>query len=177
MTIGIYKIEENKVNDFVSSLKDYFDKHGKLTSSQEDILKDIVGIKIELVPFELVDTKIYKRYYFRRDYHGDYLQDHNLTTDYKGTKILNKNLAEHNIEEYIEEYQEKEVMAIPTIIKKKDTFLNYSECFEKLYAKLERNKFRSVRGYNNCIRALNSIVNEEYDEKKINKAIGNYFNS
>ncbi|KAB7891413.1 hypothetical protein [Poseidonibacter ostreae] len=175
MTIGKYKIEESKVNDFVMSLKNYFDKHGKLTSSQEDILKDIVGIKIELLPFKMVETKVYKKYFFRTDFHGDYLTDYDLTTEYKETKILDKNLAEHDVEKYIDEYKEKETITIPSIINKKDTFLIYYDYFIKLYEKLGRDKFRSVRGYNNCVRALNSIVKEEYNEKLISKAIGRFF--
>ena len=48
--------------------------------------------------------------------------------------------------------------------------------FDKLMAKMKRNRFRKIKNRNKCIRAIESILNENVNWALVNDALGLNFN-
>lgn len=53
---------------------------------------------------------------------------------------------------------------------------NISGAYDDIMTKLKRNKFRTAKGRNKCIRALQSIVDNKADNYLIAEALGTGFN-
>ena len=162
-------------NDFISSLKEQYESGKTLSKAQLDCLIDYSGKKIELPEYKTKKVNLYYENFYRLDYHGDYLCSSNIVID-DGNLDLNEKIqdahaAQYSYEDYIDKYNFKETVSVPCL-NNLNKFLSYKEDYDFLTKKLNRNKFRSVRSFNNCVRALNSILDETYSQKLLDKATG-----
>lgn len=181
MNIQNYEIPENIQNDkFIISVFNQYEEKGYLSYKQECALKDILNISEELPSIEFKEYKIFKRNFYRFDYHGDPLCDSRVSILTEDTivdfnsKIINESAREHGVIEYEPEYEITGKCLIPLNTKSPKLFFSYLYEFNKIYDKIKRNKFRSVRNRNIAIRAIKNLIDSEsyIDTKLLDEAIG-----
>lgn len=180
MKILSYEIPESLKNDkFIQSIFTQFQNNKSISKRQEEVLKDILNISEELPTIEFKEYKIYLRRFNRTDYHGDYLLDSRtylLTDDcdYNPTsKIRNENALDHGVVEYVDEFKIYGSCLIPTSAKSPKLVFNYLYEFNKIYEKIQRNRFKTIKNKNIAIRALRNILTstDEVDLKLLETAL------
>ena len=166
-------------NEFINSLKAQYEKGKDLSTAQMNALMDYKGTRIDLPSFKTKKVKTYYKGYYRTDAYGDYLRDSDVVIDDGNLKLDEKiqdlHAAQYGCEQWEDKYTFKEEIEIPESITDFQAFLIYQKDYCTITEKLKRNRFRSVKSYNNYVRALNSILNETYDETLLDKATGRYF--
>ena len=165
-----------EVNSFIKSLYEQsLDK--ELTVKQIVALKSILNIELESPIYKTKIIKQYKKYYYRTDYHGDYLQDCDFVYDVDESDlekvIQDAHAGQYSYEKYIKEYSFVKDVEIPSVITNIKYFMD--ELYEDYVAianEIKRNKFRKTKTKNDAIYALNSILDCNADIELINKVLG-----
>lgn len=165
---------ENKV--FVS-LKMYFEKTNTLTEKQNDLLIKILKRNFDFSNIPYKKYNLYKEYYFRADYNGDYLEDseyiiaENIDLD---EKIQDRRAMQYNYNQQINRYKFIREVNVPEQITNLKAFSKYFERFEVLIKKLD--KARTSGSKYKIVKALKSILTEEYNYDVIYYDSCNYKN-
>jgi len=145
-------------DSFIANLAVQY-KTKDLSKLQVAVIEDKCRIEVKL-NIELETVQKVRHYFYRTDYNGDYLLDSNIMyikdVDFN-SKILDKNAAEHNIEQYDNEYELIEEVQII-----RDLPVHYVSKFLKIMEKVKRNRFRKLSSKNNHIRFLNALQDCEY---------------
>jgi len=147
-------------NTFVQSLYEQ-SKYKTLSEKQINSLKGILNIPLELSETKYKTVKIYNKYFYRTDYHGDMLQDSSTVYDIENVdvKIQDLHAAQYNSEAYIKKYKYIKDVKIPFNVTNVDYFMDfYYNDYITLTEKLQRNKFRSTKSKNNVIFLLNKMI-------------------
>lgn len=184
MIISGIEITKNLQNDsFLISLKKQEDNGKTLSEKQLQILRDKMDIKEKFEKPEFKSFDIIKRNFFRVDYHGDYLMDCRtfiLTNnceeiDFK-SEISDLHAGQYGMSNKVKEYEFAGKCLIPTNAKNPKVVFDFLYEFNKILEKLNRNKIRTTKNYNYCVRALNNINNascfDDVDKKLIDLATG-----
>lgn len=177
MKILHYNIpEELQDNSFIKSLQAHALDYGTLTENQIVALKSILSIELTVNPYSIQPVKKYKQYFYRTDYHGDYLQDYEYVYDIPkeilNDKIQDAHAAQYGSEVYVNKYKFVEEVNIPKNVTNVSYFMDiFYEDFKHIVDKLERNGYRSTRNKNKGINALNSITSGFPDEYMVQQAI------
>ena len=186
MLLNSYVIPvELQNNDFIISLNYQENEAGKtLSKRQVEILKDLLGEEETIVDVPLKVVKAYREYFYRTDYHGDYLMDSLETYDISSSlleeKVQDSHAAQYGSEVFIEKYEFVKEVLIPSSIENVSYFMNfYYEDYIKILKKVHINKFRHLRTRNDAIRALNSLTQgnvHEVNESLVNRVLGKNYN-
>jgi hypothetical protein len=121
---------------------------------------------------------IYHEYFYRDDSHGDPFCDWNVI--YSKEKIPQEqiqcmNSAAHGVVDYTNKYNLIDTVEIPGEIKNIKKFMMYYNDYKLIYEKIVRNKFRKESSREKHYKALESIINEEYDMNLIDYVTGKKF--
>lgn len=186
MLLNSYEIPvELQNNDFIISLNYQENEAGKaLSKRQVEVLKDLLGKEETFIDVPLKVVKVYKEYFYRTDYHGDYLMDsikvYDISSSLLEEKIQDAHAAQYGSEAYIEKYEFVKEDLIPSSIENVSYFMNfYHEDYIEIIKKVHRNKFRHLRTRNDAIRALNSLTQgdvHKVNESLVNKVLGKNYN-
>lgn len=157
------------------SLKTQFEIKQTLSDKQNDLLTKILKREFNISNIEYTKYNLYKEYFYRADYHGDYLKDSKYTIlENESEEVLNEEIQDlharqYNYVSYEKRYEFDSIIAIPNCIKNIHRYLQYRLDFEKLIVKLQR--ARSAGSKYNIIRALKTILSEEYDQSLIDNVL------
>lgn len=146
------------------SLKTYFEKVNLLTEKQSDLLVKILKRNFDFSNINYKKYNLYREYYFRADYHGDYLEDSEYIIAENvdlNEKIQDRRAAQYNYSQQINKYKFIREINVPEQISNLKAFSKYFERFEILTKKLD--KARTINSKYKIIKALKSILNEEYN--------------
>jgi len=149
-----------KSNTFVQSLFKQ-SKYKTLSDKQINVLKGMLDIPLQLLDTKYKTVKVYNRYFYRFDYHGDVLQDSEIVYDVEDTnvKIQDLHAAQYDNEVYINKYKHIKDVKIPFNVTNVNYFMDfYYNDYIELTKKLQRNKFRSTKSKNNVIFLLNKMI-------------------
>jgi len=168
------KLEDNS---FITSLhKQSLIK--QLSNKQLNTLEDMLEIRADLQGFDVQKVKVYRKSFYRTDYHGDYLRDtmlvYDVNEDRLNDKIQDAHAAQYSSEAYVKEFEYVKEATIPANITNTVYFMNtYFDDYTEIYTKLDRDKFRKVKTRNAAVRAMNSLTGtKDVDEDSINKSLG-----
>jgi hypothetical protein len=157
------------------SLKNQFEIKQTLSDKQNDLLTKILKREFNISNIEYTKYNLYKEYFYRADYNGDYLKDSKyIILEDESDVILNEEIQnlharQYNYIDYEKRYEFDSIIAIPSCIKNIHRYLPYSHHFEKLIMKLPR--ARSLKSKYNIVKAIKTILNEEYNQNTINNVL------
>ena len=181
----IERLNSSKSTNFVNSLKDYFDKNGKLSQKQEAALMSIikrVDYHEDLLNLEMTKEVLAYENYFRTDYHGDMLQDStleclksHLSKDEINEKIEDAHAAQYSCSSEINKWTFGDTVDFPKGIKNEKSFVQYKlDNFTTAMKKLKANRFRKVSTKNRMIRIIRELL--ESDELFLSEDDSNFLN-
>lgn len=140
-----------------------------LSEKQNDLLTKILKREFDISNIEYSKMYLYKSYFYRTDYHGDYLQDSEYVLspiELEQEEITDLHAAQYNYSTTVDKYKFEKMVAVPSSIKGLNNYANYYMFkFEKLMMKLPR--ARSINSKYKIIRAIKTILSEEYDDSLI----------
>ena len=157
------------------SLKTQFEIKQTLSDKQNDLLTKILKREFNISNIEYTKYNLYKEYFYRADYNGDYLKDSKYTIlENESEEVLNEEIQDlharqYDYVSYEKRYKFDSIIAIPNCIKNIHRYLLYRQDFEKLIVKLQR--ARSAGSKYNIIRAIKTILSEEYDQSLIDNVL------
>lgn len=171
--------ELNSLNDselkILNSLREQYSLKSTLSQKQNDLLTKILKREFDLQDIKYNKMFLYRSYFYRTDYHGDYLQDSEYVlspVELEQEEIKNLHAEQYNYIEYVDKYKFEKMVAIPENIKQLNNYANYYMFkFEKLMMKLPR--ARSIQSKYNIVKAIRTILSEEYDNNLIENVLGN----
>lgn len=173
--------EINSLNDserkiFESLCSQYLTKQ-TLSDKQNDLLTKIIKREFDISNISYNKMYLYKSYFYRTDYHGDYLLDSEYVlspVELEQEQITNQIAMQYNYSDTIDKYQFEKIVAVPTSIKQLNNYANYYMFkFEKLMMKLPR--ARSMNSKYRIIRAIKTILSEEYSDSLIRDVLERKF--
>lgn len=144
-----------------------------LSDKQNDLLTKIMKREFDISNIEYSKMYLYKSYFYRMDYHGDYLLDSEYVLSpvkLEQEQITNKIAMQYNYSDTTDKYQFEKMVAVPKSIKGLNNYANYYMFkFEKLMMKLPR--ARSINSKYKIIRAIKTILSEEYADSLISDVL------
>lgn len=175
--LKIKDFELENITDYdkkiLSSMDNYLLLNDKLTENQEDLVTKILKREFNLKDIEYKKCFLYREYFYRTDYHGDYLQDSKYIlseTEIEQSKIQDLHALQYNYVNYENKYKFEKIVAVPVQIKNLNEYANYfMKDFEKLIMKLPR--ARTSNSKYNIVKAIKTILTEEYDISKVDKVL------
>ena len=179
-----YKIKLQEIDNFniyelniYNNIKKFYELNDKISEKQEDLLYNILKREI-LFTFKTKTVFMYQENFYRTDYHGDYLLDEKpflseseLSSDKLNEQITNRIAQQYNSSGTTDKYKFLKTVQIPESIKNLKEFMCFYNDYLILLHKIERARKSSTK--NKYIKALKSIINEEYCSDII-KEITNY---
>lgn len=165
--------EINSLNDserkIFESLIVQFNNKQQLSDKQNDLLTKILKREFDISNVKYTKMFLYKSYFYRTDYHGDYLKDSEYVispVELKQEQITDLHAMQYNYSAMVDRYQFEKMVAVPTTIKRLNNYANYyMGKFEKLMMKLPRT--RTMNSKYKIIKAIKTILSEEYDDSLI----------
>lgn len=158
-----------------NSIKKFYELNDKISEKQEDLLYNILKREI-LLTFKTKTVYMYNENFYRVDYHGDYLlsdlpflRETEMSSEELSEQITNKIAMQYNSSGLTDKYKFVKTIEIPESIKNLREFLAFYNDYETLL-----NKFKNARkntSRNKYIKALKSIISEEYDYDLIKDTI------
>ena len=172
----INSLNESERKIFDSLCAQFLSKQ-TLSDKQNDLLTKIMKREFDISNIEYTKMHLYKSYYYRTDYHGDYLLDSEYVlspVELKQEQITNRIAMQYNYSDTIDKYQFEKMVAVPTSIKMLNNYANYYMFkFEKLMMKLPR--ARSANSKYKIIKAIKTILSEEYNDSLISDVLERKF--
>jgi len=164
-----YFLDLPKNQNFVQSLKAYFEKNNHLTEKQEQVLFNMVNRVLphdDLLNLETSKETIVYRDYYRADYHGDMLKDseicclkRHLTEEELNEKITDEHAAQYGSSVSANKYDIREEVEFPIGVKDEKFFVKYNlENFQLAMKKLRANRFRKTSTKNRTIKILRHLL-------------------
>jgi len=154
--------QELQDNKFLQSTSKQYNLGKKLSEKQLQVINDILGTE-ETFDIDFETKYLYLEYFYRTDYHGDMLMDSNyIITPGKllQERIQDLHALQYNSEMYSNKYKRIRTIEVPS----NAIHFEYNfEVFEKHYTKLKRNRFRTTKSKNKCIRNLKNIIKNTYE--------------
>lgn len=148
-----------------------------LSEKQNDLLTKILKREFDISNIEYNKMFLYKKYFYRTDYHGDYLKDSEYIispVELAQEEITDLHAAQYNYSATVDKYKFDKMVAVPANIKQLNNYANYYMFkFEKLMMKLPR--ARSMNSKYKIIRAIKTILSEEYDDSLISDVLDRKF--
>ena len=170
--------EINSMNEYerkvFESISTQFQSKQTLTEKQNDLLTKILKREFNISNIKYTKMFLYKEYFYRVDHHGDYLKDSRYKlspVELKQEEIQNLHARQYNYIDYENKYQFEKMVAVPESIEQLNNYTKYMYKFEKLIMKLPR--ARSIQSKYNIIKAIKTILSEEYDDNLIENIFGN----
>ena len=149
-----------------------------LSDKQNDLLTKILKREFDVSNIEYIKCFLYKQYFYRTDYHGDYLLDSEYVlspVELEQEQITNRIAMQYNYSDATDKYKFEKMVAVPSNIKQLNNYANYyMHKFEKLMMKLPR--ARSINSKYKIIRAIKTILSEEYNDSLISDILDRKFN-
>ena len=154
------------------SLNSQFQSKQYITEKQNDLLTKILKRNFDSSNIDSIKYNkmfLYKSYFYRTDHHGDYLQDSEYVLspiELEQEQISNLVASQYNYSSTVDKYQFEKMVAVPESIKGLNNYARYyMSKYEKLIMKLKR--ARSSESKYKIIKAIKTILSEEYDEELI----------
>ena len=158
------------------SLSSQFQSKQYITEKQNDLLTKILKRDFDLSNIDTIKYNkmfLYKSYFYRTDYNGDYLQDSEYVLspiELEQEQISNLVASQYNYSSTVDKYQFEKMVAVPESIKGLNNYARYYMFkYEKLIIKLKR--ARSSESKYKIIKAIKTILSEEYDEELISDVL------
>lgn len=158
------------------SLSSQFQSKQYITEKQNDLLTKILKRDFDLSNIDTIKYNkmfLYKSYFYRTDYNGDYLQDSEYVlspVELEQEQISNLVASQYNYSSTVDKYQFEKMVAVPESIKGLNNYARYYMFkYEKLIIKLKR--ARSSESKYKIIKAIKTILSEEYDEELISDVL------
>ena len=158
------------------SLSSQFQSKQYITEKQNDLLTKILKRDFDLSNIDTIKYNkmfLYKSYFYRTDYNGDYLQDSEYVLspiELEQEQISNLVASQYNYSSTVDKYQFEKMVAVPESIKGLNNYARYYMFkYEKLIIKLKR--ARSSESKYKIIKAIKTILSEEYDEELISEVL------
>ena len=158
------------------SLSSQFQSKQYITEKQNDLLTKILKRDFDLSNIDTIKYNkmfLYKSYFYRTDYNGDYLQDSEYVlspVELGQEQISNLVASQYNYSSTVDKYQFEKMVAVPESIKGLNNYARYyMSKYEKLIMKLKR--ARSSESKYKIINAIKTILSEEYDEELISDVL------
>ena len=172
----INTLNESERKIFDSLCAQYSTKQ-TLSDKQNDLLTKILKREIDISNISYNKMYLYKKYFYRTDYHGDYLLDSEYVlspVELAQEEITDLHAAQYNYSATTDKYQFEKMVAVPSSIKGLNNYANYYMFkFEKLMMKLPR--ARSINSKYKIIRAIKTILSEEYSDSLISDVLDRKF--
>ena len=158
------------------SLSSQFQSKQYITEKQNDLLTKILKRDFDLSNIDTIKYNkmfLYKSYFYRTDYNGDYLQDSEYVlspVELEQEQISNLVASQYNYYCTVDKYQFEKMVAVPESIKGLNNYARYYMFkYEKLIMKLKR--ARSSESKYKIIKAIKTILSEEYNEDLISAVL------
>ena len=158
------------------SLSSQFQSKQYITEKQNDLLTKILKRDFDLSNIDTIKYNkmfLYKSYFYRTDYNGDYLQDSEYVlspVELEQEQISNLVASQYNYSSTVDKYQFEKMVAVPESIKGLNNYARYyMSKYEKLIMKLKR--ARSSESKYKIIKAIKTILSEEYNEELISEVL------
>ena len=158
------------------SLSSQFQSKQYITEKQNDLLTKILKRDFDLSNIDTIKYNkmfLYKSYFYRTDYNGDYLQDSEYVlspVELGQEQISNLVASQYNYSSTVDKYQFEKMVAVPESIKGLNNYARYyMSKYEKLIMKLKR--ARSSESKYKIIKAIKTILSEEYNEDLISDVL------
>lgn len=158
------------------SLSSQFQSKQYITEKQNDLLIKILKRDFDLSNIDTIKYNkmfLYKSYFYRTDYNGDYLQDSEYVlspVELEQEQISNLVASQYNYSCTVDKYQFEKMVAVPESIKGLNNYARYYMFkYEKLIMKLKR--ARSSESKYKIIKAIKTILSEEYNEELISEVL------
>ena len=171
--LNILSESERRIFDSLSS---QFQSKQYITEKQNDLLTKILKRDFDLSNIDTIKYNkmfLYKSYFYRTDYNGDYLQDSEYVlspVELEQEQISNLVASQYNYSSTVDKYQFEKMVAVPESIKGLNNYARYyMSKYEKLIMKLKR--ARSSESKYKIIKAINTILSEEYNEDLISDVL------
>lgn len=144
-----------------------------ISDKQNDLLTKIMKREFDVSNIEYKKCFLYKEYFYRPDWRGDMLRDSRYIlsdNELVQEQIIDAVSEQYGYKSFEDKYQFEKMVAVPKSIKGLNNYANYYMFkFEKLMMKLTR--ARSINSKYKIIRAIKTILSEEYDDSLISDAL------
>lgn len=144
-----------------------------LSDKQNDLLTKIIKREFDVSNIQYKKCFLYKEYFYRPDWRGDMLRDSRYVlspVELEQEQIIDAISEQYNSKSFEDKYHFEKMVAVPTTIKELNNYANYYMFkFEKLMMKLPR--ARSINSKYKIIRAIKTILSEEYNDSLISDVL------
>lgn len=140
-----------------------------LTEKQNDLLTKLLKREFDISNIEHTKMYLYKEYFYRPDWRGDYLRDARYVlspVELEQEKIIDAISEQYNCKSYDDKYEFEKMVAVPANIKQLNNYANfYMLKYERLMMKILR--ARTIESKYKIIKAIKTIITEEYNDSLI----------
>lgn len=169
--------EINSLNDserkIFESLIVQFNTKQQLSEKQNDLLTKILKRQFDISNIKYTKMYLYKSYFYRPDWRGDMMRDSRYVlspVELEQEQIIDAISEQYNYKSYEDKYQFEKMVVVPDSINQLNNYANYyMNKYEKLIVKFSR--ARSIQSKYNIIRAIKTILTEEYNDTVINAVL------
>ncbi len=164
----INNLTESERKIFESLCSQFLSKQ-QLSEKQNDLLTRILKREFDISNINYTKMYLYKSYFYRTDYHGDYLKDSEYIispVELEQEQITDSYAMQYNYSATVDKYQFEKIVAVPSSIQQLNNYARYyMSKFEKLMMKLPR--ARTMESKYKIIKAIKTILSEEYNDSLI----------